>query len=177
MCVDVGTYVCDNLAITDIVVRNDRIGGQAYGCGVHVIDIVGSIVIGDVFEACTETECVVVGARENYRVIRNTVINIGAGIIAGSFSVGSGQVGGGAVSGRRSSGGGEAIALLFSISLGCVPLFSSSFDRHLLAYNGVVAITTDVLSTRTHRMNRSLTWPWPPRVAVATAFLIVCLFV
>lgn len=28
-------------------------------------------------------------------------------------------------------------------------------------------------------MNRSLTWPWPPRVAVATAFLIglfVCSF-
>lgn len=147
MCVDVGTYVCDNLAITDIVVRNDRIGGQAYGCGVHVIDIVGSIVIGDVFEACTETECVEVGALENYRVIRNTVINIGAGIIAGSLSgvsAVSGQVGGGAVSGRRSSGGGEAIALLFSISLGCV-LFSFSFDRHLLAYNdGVVAITTDV---------------------------------
>lgn len=115
MCVDVGTYVCDNLAITDIVVRNDRIGGQAYGCGVHVIDIVGSIVIGDVFEACTETECVEVGALENYRVIRNTVINSAAGIIAGSFSVGSGQVGGGAVGGRRSSGGGEAIALLFSI--------------------------------------------------------------
>lgn len=147
MCVDVGTYVCDNLAITDIVVRNDRIGGQAYGCGVHVIDIVGSIVIGDVFEACTETECVEVGALENYRVIRNTVINIAAGIIAGSLcgvSAVSGQVGGGAVSGRRSSGGGDAIALLFSISLGCVPLFSSSFDRHLLAYNGVVAITTNV---------------------------------
>lgn len=112
MCVDVGTYVCDNLAITDIVVRNDRIGGQAYGCGVHVIDIVGSIVIGDVFEACTETECVEVRGLENYRVIRNTVINSAAGIIAGSFSVGSGQVGGGAVGGRRSSGGGEAIALL-----------------------------------------------------------------
>lgn len=152
MCVDVGTYVCDNLAITDIVVRNDRIGGQAYGCGVHVIDIVGSIVIGDVFEACTETECVEVGALENYRVIRNTVINIGAGIIAGSFSVGSGQVGGGAVSGRRSSGGGEAIALLFSISLGCV-LFSFSFDRHLPAYNGVVAITTDVCQRELIRMN------------------------
>lgn len=147
MCVDVGTYVCDNLAITDIVVRNDRIGGQAYGCGVHVIDIVGSIVIGDVFEACTETECVEVRGLENYRVIRNTVINSAAGIIAGSFSVGSGQVGGGAVGGRRSSGGGEAIALLFSISLGCV-LFSFSFDRHLLAYNGVVAITTDVCRQR-----------------------------
>lgn len=147
MCVDVGTYVCDNLAITDIVVRNDRIGGQAYGCGVHVIDIVGSIVIGDVFEACTETECVEVRGLENYRVIRNTVINSAAGIIAGSFSVGSGQVGGGAVGGRRSSGGGEAITLLFSISLGCV-LFSFSFDRHLLAYNGVVAITRDVCRQR-----------------------------
>lgn len=57
-----------------------------------------------------------------------------------------------------------------------MPLFSFSFYRHLLAYNGVVAITTDVLSTRTHRMNGSLTWPWPPRVAVATAFFN-CLFV
>lgn len=148
MCVDVGTYVCENLAITQIVVGNDRIGGQAYGCGVHVIGIVGSILIGDVFEACTETECVEVRGLENYRVIRNTVINIAAGIIAGScsgVSAVSGQVGGGAVSGRRSSGGGDAIALMFSISLGCVPLFSSSsFYRDLLAYNGVVAITTDV---------------------------------
>lgn len=115
MCVDVGTYVCENLAITQIVVGNDRIRGQAYGCGVHVIGIVGSILIGDVFEACTETECVEVRGLENYRVIRNTVINIAAGIIAGScsgVSAVSGQVGGGAVSGRRSSGGGEAIALL-----------------------------------------------------------------
>lgn len=175
MCVHVGTYVCDNLAITHIVVRNDRIGGQAYGCGVHVIDIVGSILIGDVFEACTETECVVVGARENYRVIRNTVINIGAGVIAGSFSVGSGQVGGSAVSGRRSSGGGDAIALLEVLVL--VVCSFLSFDRHLLAYNGVVAITTDVCQRELNRMNSSLTWPWPPRVAVATAFLIVCLSV
>lgn len=44
-------------------------------------------------------------------------------------------------------GGPAAVARLLRCckyySLGCV-LFSSSFDRHLLAYNGVVAITTDV---------------------------------
>lgn len=44
-------------------------------------------------------------------------------------------------------GGPAAMATLLRCckyySLGCV-LFSFSFDRHLPAYNGVVAITTDV---------------------------------